>query len=52
MSEAGALPATIAMVEGHAHVGLDDEALSALASREDAAKCGIRDLAPVAARGG
>jgi pseudouridylate synthase len=50
--EGGALPATIAMVEGRAHVGLDDETLSALASREDAAKCGIRDLAPVAARGG
>jgi pseudouridylate synthase len=52
VSEAGALPATIAMVEGRAHVGLDEETLSELASRENAAKCGIRDLAPVAARGG
>jgi pseudouridine-5'-phosphate glycosidase len=50
--EGGALPATIAMVGGSAHVGLDDETLSTLAAREDAAKCGIRDLAPVAASGG
>ena len=50
--EGGALPATIAVVEGRARVGLDDETLSALAAREDAAKCGIRDLAPAAASGG
>ena len=50
--DGGALPATIAMVEGRACVGLDAGALTALASREDAAKCGIRDLAPVAARRG
>lgn len=50
--DGGAVPATIAVVEGRAHVGLDGETLSALASRENPAKCGIRDLAPVAARGG
>jgi pseudouridine-5'-phosphate glycosidase len=49
--DGGAQPATIAVVEGRARVGLDDETLSGLASREDAAKCGIRDLAPAAARG-
>ena len=46
------MPATIAVVEGRACLGLDDEALSALAARDDAAKCGIRDLAPAAASGG
>ena len=50
--EGGALPATIAVVEGRARVGLDDQTLSGLAAREDAAKCGIRDLAPAAASGG
>jgi pseudouridine-5'-phosphate glycosidase len=33
-------------------VGLAAEALGAIAQREDVAKCGVRDLAPVAARGG
>ncbi len=50
--EGGALPATIAMVAGEARVGLDDEALAAVAGREDVLKCGVRDLAPLAARGG
>jgi pseudouridylate synthase len=48
----GALPATIAVVAGEARVGLDSEALAAIAEREDVVKCGVRDLAPVAARGG
>jgi pseudouridylate synthase len=50
--EGGAVPATIAVVEGEARVGLDRAALDALARRDDAFKCGVRDLAPVAARGG
>ena len=50
--DGGALPATIAIVGGEARVGLDDAALSELAGAEDAAKCGVRDLAVVAARGG
>jgi pseudouridine-5'-phosphate glycosidase len=50
--EGGALPATIAVVGGQARVGLDDAALAALAEREDVVKCGVRDLAPVTARGG
>jgi pseudouridylate synthase len=49
--EGEALPATIAVVAGRAVVGVDDETLSELAAREDAAKCGIRDLAPAAANG-
>jgi pseudouridylate synthase len=50
--DGGALPATIALVAGEARVGLDDDALRAIAEREDVAKCGVRDLAVVAARGG
>jgi pseudouridylate synthase len=50
--EGGALPATIAMVAGEARVGLDDDALAELAQRDDVVKCGVRDLAPTAARGG
>jgi len=48
----GALPATVAVVEGKARVGLDGPALAAIAERDDVVKCGVRDLAPVAARGG
>jgi pseudouridylate synthase len=47
----GALPATIAMVAGTARIGLDDEALEVIATGEDVVKCGVRDLAPLAARG-
>jgi pseudouridine-5'-phosphate glycosidase len=50
--DGGALPATIAVVAGEARVGLDDDALRAVAERGDVAKCGVRDLAPVVARGG
>src|SRR5919106_1199798 len=50
--EGGALPATVAMVAGEARVGLDDEALAAVAERNDVVKCGVRDLAPLAARAG
>ena len=47
----GAVPATIAVVAGEARVGLDEEALAVVAGG-DVVKCGVRDLAPVAARGG
>ena len=50
--DGGALPATIALVAGEARVGLDDDAIREIAEREDVAKCGVRDLAVVAARGG
>jgi pseudouridylate synthase len=50
--EGGAVPATVAVVEGEVHVGLDEAALRAVAGRDDVAKCGVRDLAPVAARSG
>jgi pseudouridylate synthase len=48
----GAVPATIALVDGHARVGLDDAALERIASSEDVVKVSTRDLAVVAARAG
>jgi pseudouridylate synthase len=50
--EGGAVPATIALVAGEVRVGLDDGALRTIAGRGDVVKCGVRDLAPAAARGG
>jgi pseudouridylate synthase len=50
--DGGAVPATVALVAGEARIGLDEAGLRAIAGREDVAKCGVRDLAPVAARGG
>ena len=48
---AGAVPATIALVAGEVRIGLDDDALEAIAGGGDVVKCGVRDLAPAAARG-
>lgn len=50
--EEGAVPATIALVDGDVRVGLDDVALNAIALRDDVVKCSTRDLAIVAGRGG
>jgi len=50
--DGGALPATIAIVDGVARVGLDDDALVTIATSDDVAKASARDLAVVAARGG
>lgn len=50
--DGGALPATIAVVDGVARVGLDDDALVTIATADDVAKASARDLAVVAARGG
>jgi pseudouridylate synthase len=49
--EAGAVPATIAVIAGEPRIGLDAAELSELAERDDAVKCGVRDLAPAAAAG-
>lgn len=49
--EGGALPATVALVAGEARVGLDESSLRVIAAGEDVVKCGVRDLAPAAARG-
>ena len=50
--DGGAVPATVAVIDGHARVGLDDAALDRLANDEDAVKVSVRELAAVAARGG
>jgi pseudouridine-5'-phosphate glycosidase len=47
----GAVPATIALLDGEVRVGLDEAALSALALTDGVVKCGVRDLAPALARG-
>ena len=49
--EEGAVPATIAVVEGTPNIGLDDDALEAIAAGEDVAKCSVRDLPVVVGRG-
>jgi pseudouridylate synthase len=48
----GAVPATIAIVGGEPHVGLDDAALLRVAEGDTVAKVSVRDIAVVAARGG
>jgi pseudouridylate synthase len=50
--DAGAVPATVGVVAGEVCVGLGNDALRAIAERDDVVKCGVRDLAVVAARGG
>jgi len=47
----GAVPATVALVAGDVRIGLDAAALEIVAA-EDVAKCSVRDLGPVLARGG
>jgi pseudouridylate synthase len=49
--EGGAVPATIALVDGVVRIGLDDAALEAIATRDDVVKCSSRDLPIAAARG-
>jgi pseudouridine-5'-phosphate glycosidase len=48
--DAGAVPATIALLGGEIRVGLDADALAALALGDGVVKCGVRDLAPALAR--
>src|SRR4249919_1243529 len=50
--DGGAVPATVAVIDGHARIGLDDDALDRLANDEDATKVSVRELASVASRGG
>lgn len=47
----GATPATIAIMDGKIHVGLDDERLAELAHRNDITKASTRDL-PIVIAGG
>jgi pseudouridylate synthase len=48
----GAVPATIAIIDGEPHVGLDDAALRRIADSEAVVKVSVRDIAVLAARGG
>src|ERR1700760_4083955 len=48
----GAVPATIAVVNGEARIGLDDAALARIAESLDVVKCSVRDLAIVSSRQG
>jgi len=48
----GATPATIAIVDGDPHIGLDDAALTRIATGDDVVKASVRDLATIAGRGG
>jgi pseudouridylate synthase len=48
----GAVPATVAVVGGEVRVGLDERGLQTIAAGEGVVKCGVRDLAPLAVRGG
>ncbi|MDQ1603660.1 MAG: pseudouridylate synthase [Actinomycetota bacterium] len=48
----GAVPATIAVVEGRPCIGLDDNGLQHIAASDDVLKVSSRDLAAVVARGG
>jgi len=48
----GAVPATIAIVGGEPHIGLDDSALRCIAEGDAVVKAGVRDIAVLAARGG
>lgn len=50
--DAGAVPATIAVVAGQVRVGLDAAALHTIATTDGVAKASVRDLAVVVARGG
>lgn len=47
----GAVPATIAVIDGVAHVGLDDDRLTRIAEDPEVRKLGHRDLAPALATG-
>jgi pseudouridine-5'-phosphate glycosidase len=47
----GAVPATIAVLDGIVHIGLTDDQLVDIANRDDIAKASSRDLAVIAASG-
>ncbi|MGI9503083.1 MAG: pseudouridine-5'-phosphate glycosidase, partial [Geminicoccaceae bacterium] len=48
----GALPATMAVIDGSARIGLEQDELLALAAADDVAKCTTRDLPMMMASGG
>ena len=46
----GATPATIAVIDGQAHIGLTDQQLISIANRDDVIKASTRDLAVASAK--
>ena len=48
----GAVPATIAILDGRVHIGLDERLLEQVANRDDVVKVSVRDVATVMARRG
>jgi pseudouridine-5'-phosphate glycosidase len=50
--DAGAVPATIAVLGGEVRIGLGDAELERIGGSDDVAKCSVRDLPVVCARGG
>ena len=49
--EGGAVPATLAVLDGAVRVGLGDDELVRIAEDEDVVKASVRDLGPVLAKG-
>ena len=50
--DAGAVPATVAVIAGTVHVGLGPDELEVVARSDDVVKVSVRDLATLTARGG
>jgi pseudouridine-5'-phosphate glycosidase len=50
IQEGGCTPATIAILDGVIHVGLDDEQLERLAQADEMLKISVRDIAPAVTR--
>lgn len=48
----GAVPATIAILDGRVHIGLSESALDQVANRDDVVKVSVRDIATLIGRGG
>ena len=52
LREQGVTPATIAVLDGHAHVGLTDAQLERIAADDEVVKASVRDLPYILAQGG
>lgn len=48
----GAVPATIAILDGRVRIGLDEDGLEQVANRDDVVKVSVRDVATLISRGG
>lgn len=48
----GAVPATIAILDGRIRIGLTDDQIAEIGTRDDVIKASVRDLLPLVSRGG